>query len=298
MADRVHTSRPAPEASDVTAPVRPDRDQDSDLAIGDMIQHEIDLMFAAQVSPEAATHRLRVAIKTIRALLRLARRRLTWRHYRDADRFFRDLAGRLRCDREADVRLETLARLAQHKRGRLSSIDLNATRSHLLSQAAQEGDEKRQQRLATLRNDLNAQRARIAWQDLKLSREEIIKGLRRSYRRARRAYRSALDQPSGRNLHAWRKACKTLTYQLVASRSKAAPATQTYPADLSELGNHLGHIHDLSRLAKHLRAQSKEAACVRVADFTRKRMKRRAKKALAVGAALFASASRDWLPAS
>lgn len=261
-----------------------------------MIGHEIDAMFTTQGASGETVHQLRVAIKTIRALLRLARPKLTRRDYRNADRVFRDLAGRLRNDREADVRLETLDDLAQRKGTGLSPDDVAETRRSLLAAAAQDGDEGRQQRLARLRNDLNAQRAHMPLRNLSLNRNEVIKGLRRAYRRSRRAYRTALAQPSGRNLHAWRKTCKALIYQLAATRDETA--AKTFAADLAALGHRLGRIHDLSRLARHLRAEPGVGAAARVASLARRFVKKQTKKALAAGKALFARRARVWLPAS
>lgn len=257
-----------------------------------MIEHEIDAMFTTQATPVEAIHRLRIAVKTIRALLRLAKPKLTRRNYRNADRFFRDLAGRLRSDREADVRLETLDDLARRRGRHLSPDDAAEARRGLLAAMAQDGDEGRQQRLARLRNDLNAQRAHMPLQDLRLNRHEVARGLRRAYRRSRRAYRTALAQPSGRNLHAWRKACKTLLYQLAATPDETAAAT--YEPDLTALGHRLGRLHDLSRLAKHLRAEPDGGAHARVAALAKRLMKQQAKKALAAGGTLFARRPRDW----
>lgn len=76
-------------------------------------------------------------------------------------------------------------------------------------------------------------------------------GLRRSYRRARRRGKRAVESGYLEDFHAWRKAVKALTYQLELMEFVNRD-TGVSVSDYRKLGNRLGQVHDLAVLAQQL----------------------------------------------
>jgi CHAD domain-containing protein len=88
--------------------------------------------------------------------------------------------------------------------------------------------------------------------------KSTVRGLTKSYRRARRAGRGLDPHTDATQIHEWRKRVKDLTYQcrLFKERSRAAGRR----ADkLAELGDVLGRHHNLETLRIALRAPASDA---------------------------------------
>jgi CHAD domain-containing protein len=93
------------------------------------------------------------------------------------------------------------------------------------------------------------------WPPIRDCWSELGKGLRGTYRRARKAFHRAGDRPTSRRLHVWRKHTKYLGYQLelladagsqVSKRAKRA----------REIASLLGEDHDLALLEQRLRVSN------------------------------------------
>lgn len=77
-------------------------------------------------------------------------------------------------------------------------------------------------------------------------------GLRRSYRRARRAMRAAYEEPTTDRFHAWRRRCKDVQYQWMMLRPIWPEVFDGYIEAAKALGDDLGEEHDAALLAFQL----------------------------------------------
>jgi CHAD domain-containing protein len=74
-------------------------------------------------------------------------------------------------------------------------------------------------------------------------------GLRRIYRRGRRDWRAALEDPSTENLHEWRKRVKDLWYSYSLLQEAWKPVMGALADEAHALSDRLGDDHDLAVLS-------------------------------------------------
>jgi CHAD domain-containing protein len=207
------------------------------IALG-RIDHAIDeLRLKSGSSPEEAVHEARKDMKKLRSVLRLARAELGDEVYRPENECFRDAARRLSGVRDADVMLDTLGTL----RGSYPALR-NALKAH--RREARAGEEP-----DGVIEVLEAARDRVG--DWPLEHDgfgALEGGLRRIYRRGRRAWRAVEEEPTTEDLHEWRKREKDLWYHLTLF-GDAWPEVLTPTADEAhDLSDRLGDDHDLAVL--------------------------------------------------
>lgn len=161
-----------------------------------------------------AVHETRKSLKRLRATVRLARDELGDEVYPRENVAFRDAGGRLGGARDSHVLLETLdalidrhpdaapaARFARFKRTLVGQHGAAQRRLHQGVAAAE------------VLGDLGRARARVgAWRLERKGLDALAPGFKRTYRRGRRAYRTARQEPSTENLHELRKRAKHLWY--------------------------------------------------------------------------------------
>ena len=204
------------------------------------IDHALDeLRDKTDSSAEEAVHEARKDMKKLRALVRLARDELGGEVYRRENTCFRDVGRELSGVRDADVMLATLGRLdgtypelrnalEEHRRGAPRAEATDAVVATL--EAARE----RVDRWPLEHDDFGA----------------LEGGLRRIYRRGRRAWRTVEDEPSTEVLHEWRKREKDLWYHLTLLRESWPPLLKVAADEAHELSDRLGDDHDLAVLAE------------------------------------------------
>ncbi len=202
------------------------------------IDHALDeLRGRADSSPEEAVHEARKDMKKLRAELRMARDELGDDVYRSENQCFREAARKLSGVRDADVMLGTLAgldgsyrelrrALKEHRR-RADRADASEEVIAVLEQAHARVDE-----WPLERDDFAA----------------LEGGLRRIYRRGRRAWRAVEEEPTTEHLHEWRKREKDLWYHLTLLRETWPPLLRTAADEAHELSDRLGDDHDLAVL--------------------------------------------------
>jgi CHAD domain-containing protein len=96
---------------------------------------------------------------------------------------------------------------------------------------------------------LRAARGRVAgWTLNGMEGDVLVDGLRRIYRRGRRAYRAARQEPTTEALHEWRKRVKDLWHAAQLLRPAAPKVLRPLGRDAHRLSDALGEDHDLAVL--------------------------------------------------
>ena len=205
------------------------------------IEHALDeLLGETDSSPEDAVHEARKDMKKLRALLRLARAELGRETFARENACFRDAARELAGVRDADVMLETLAKL---------DLPAPELRARLERHRAHDGAGDR--RAASLRavGMLEAALARVSdWPLERDSFNALAGGLQRSYRRGRCELRDVRSDPSVEALHEWRKRVKELWYHHTLLRKAWPPVMSAVADEAHALADLLGDDHDLAVL--------------------------------------------------
>jgi len=190
---------------------------------------------------DAAIHETRKALKRLRALLRLVRNQLGKGAFREEDVVLRDLGRRLAAARDARTCIDTLHALDPDRCEMLQerlADDHRAVSARLLTDT---------DLMAQLLTTAKCARDRWAARLPGLVRDEfaaISPGLRRTYRRGRKCMGRALDHPTDKAFHEWRKEVKHLRYQMESLRPIDPPSLGGVIAALNSLGEVLGTEHD------------------------------------------------------
>jgi CHAD domain-containing protein len=167
---------------------------------------------------------------------------------RDANAALRDAQARLSAARDADVLLQTLARLESDSNGRVPSGASRGLRGALRKHrdaARRDADQDRAAAIA----ELQAVHARVAgWPLHDESFAKAAKGLRRIYRDGRRAQRAAIATDDAEPWHEWRKRVKDLWYAARILRRIAPLELGAVADEADQLGELLGDHNDLAVL--------------------------------------------------
>jgi CHAD domain-containing protein len=193
-----------------------------------------------------ALHEARKNLKKVRATLRLVREQLGEQVYQRENRDFRDVARALSPRRDAEVLVKTLAKLRRSQK-RAASPGLNKLDQVLLGrhqQAFKTADAQDELEVALLAARHRAKH----WPIKKLDWSDLLDGLEGSYRRARKAFRTAGETRTDENLHEWRKRVKDLWYQLRLLESACSEAVGQLAKEMKCLSEYLGDDHDLMML--------------------------------------------------
>ena len=215
---------------------------------------------------ERGVHEARKATKRMRAMLRLVRDAVGYDVYRMENVVLRDVSRVLSEARSAAV-IADLAEMVLAELG--GAIDADAR-----TQLTVELDRRRakaaeivhdRQVMMGLATTLLTSRARFSKWPIDATATErhpipntfdaIEPGIRRVYRRGRRAMRLAETEPSPHTFHMWRKRAKYLRYQMEAIHRWWPPVLDATVEALEVLGESLGDEHDLSELADVVRAE-------------------------------------------
>ncbi len=198
-----------------------------------------------------AVHTARKSIKKERSLLRLVRGSLDPGARRHENAALRDAARTLAGARDAAVMTETLDALAERYVGQLPHHAFTALHDRLEEGAGDRGPSRSE--VSGAASELAAARARLDGQALQHRGWDALEpGLRRGYRRGRKAFALVRDAPSAENLHAWRKRVKDLWYHLRLLTPACGPAVRGQAKDAHALADLLGDDHDLAVLRQTL----------------------------------------------
>lgn len=206
--------------------------------------------------PSECIHAARKDLKKLRAAIRLLRRELGDDLYRAENERYREAARLLSPSRDAEAKLEALESLREHLPDRLARggasdwlEELRQERDRAVA-AAREGDADS---IGAALAAVEVGRARIeAWPLEADSWKLVGSGIGRAYRRGRREMSRAAGDPSGPNMHQWRKRAKDLWYHLRILRDARPKALRDSLEQADELADVLGDHHDLTVLRDDL----------------------------------------------
>jgi CHAD domain-containing protein len=207
--------------------------------------------------PAEAIHAARKDLKKLRAVVRLLRRELGEDGYRAENARYREAGRLLSASRDAEVKPATLEALRERFAGALPAgateewLDLLTRERDRAVAVTHEGASTSVGPALEL---LEEGRERIESWPLRTDSWKLVgPGLRRAYRRGRRAMRRAAGEPGGEHLHEWRKRVKDLWYQLRILRDATPDSLAGCAGWADELAEALGDHHDLAVLREDLR---------------------------------------------
>lgn len=205
---------------------------------------------SGEVQQADAVHGARKDMKKLRTVLRLLRDELPKDVYEQEMQCYREAARALSAARDAEVKLATLDDLAG-RTGELPGEAVEAWRQILdrdrEAAVNLSGDEQ------AVTDRLEAGLARIeGWRLEGDSWQVMDGGLRRAYRRGRRAMRAADVYPSETHFHQWRKRAKDLWYELQLVSGAWSETLEPLADEAHRLSDLLGDHHDLAVLRADL----------------------------------------------
>lgn len=208
----------------------------------------------------SATHEARKHFKKIRALLRLGRAALGEDVFRQENACFRELGRQLSALRDAQVRVRTLDDLRLRVRKRESSVLLKKARKLLIAEEANTMRQWLQNAVVSeVVSQLRAAHVRSAeWLLQEFGPRQVLRALRRSYRRARESARAARSKPGAHRFHEFRKRVKDLWYHARLLYRSAPGFMEQLELELNAMAEALGHDHDLWVLGNTLKSHAKE----------------------------------------
>jgi hypothetical protein len=194
-----------------------------------------------------AVHEARKRFKKLRALVQLLRRPLGAKGVRAEQAFYRDAGREFQRLRDAQAQIATLEKLAKRFFEKRRPPIVRAV-NRVLSAEAQRAHRAltRTGRCEEVLTDLREARRRVAgWKMGDYRWKDLRAALRRSYRRARDAWRHACAEPKPRLLHGWRRRTKDLLHHISLCHSAAPDFMEELAGELEVLGEFLGDDHDL-----------------------------------------------------
>jgi CHAD domain-containing protein len=286
--------------------IRCGRDLDAELTRICLEQFDRALAGLADPDPDVGIHESRKAKKRLRALLRLVRGETGYTAYRQENVVLRDVGRRLAPARDSLVMAELIDDLAAEFPDVHPDVFLQPGAllrdQHRETMARIIGD---RQLMADLRTTLACARCRFAARPssghlpIRDSFSAVAPGIRRVYRRGRKALRAVQDRPTEGLFHEWRKRVKYLRYQVESLQPIGPEAMDALAIDLERLGELLGREHDhavLEGLVFHRReltdGEDRRRILLALAGHRRAELQR---EAVVLGRGLYAEPPADFV---
>lgn len=202
----------------------------------------------AELGPHETTHQIRKRCKKLRALLRLVRFSIGEECYQEENAWFRDTARLL-----SEGRDKTALRAAYDLLLDAFEPVIDRSASAPLARALTESqnqwieNDHAERLIAQARARMQTGREHVGkWKLPNRGFEAIADGLEKTYRRGRKRFEEAYDDPTPARFHEWRKRVKYGWYHMRLIQNvwpEALKARRTLCHDLSDV---LGDHHDLS----------------------------------------------------
>lgn len=210
-----------------------------DAALEELGQPEID--------PHETTHQVRKRCKKLRGLVRLVRFSIGDQCYSDENEWFRDTARLLSGGRDKTALRNTYDMLVDTYDSvidRSAAAPLARILTHSRNRWVESGDAE--PLLARVGERMQTARERVAdWRLKDEGFEAFAGGLEKTYRRARKRFAQAYQEPTPERFHEWRKRVKYGWYHMRLLEN-TWPASMEARRDLFDaLSDMLGDHHDL-----------------------------------------------------
>jgi CHAD domain-containing protein len=202
---------------------------------------------------DESVHAARKALKKARAALRLLRPGLGEELFRADNRALREAGRCLSPLRDTKSQLDALAELRRRHPGKLRRAGLDALDAGLRAERMAARAKLELQLQSCLARLEPAGRADFARVDPSVLED----GLRRVYRKGRKAFSRAGMRRTAEALHEWRKQVKYLHDALAALEGAAGGKAAKIAKRAEKLADRLGDDHDLAVLAQRRRAPKK-----------------------------------------
>jgi CHAD domain-containing protein len=281
QAYRLHAGEPTPEGL-------------RRIARGQLDRAQAELKGAPKRKLGAAVHDTRKSLKRLRAGVRLGRDALGETTYKRENGAFRDTGRRLAGVRDASVLIETLDELEQAAGQELPSGATAGLREQLEAERKEALKSLKENDVVidTVLHELEVARARTATSTFETDGFTALEpGLRRIYRRGRKAMKASAKEPSTENLHEWRKRVKDLWHAEQILRPASPKKMKKLASRTHDLSDLLGDDHDLAELRKyvstHRQSFEDRVAQVALVALIERRRKELQRRALRLGAKLY-----------
>ena len=217
--------------------------------VTEQIDRTVDEIDDDTLDPHVAVHQVRKRCKKIRAVLRLARGPLGKDDtYAVENARYRDIARELSTLRDAEALIATHDALAADLRNPDVLIECAAVRGRLTTRRRALAEEAGSlpDKLQAARGKLLEGRERVPeWSWRVRNFQGLEPGLRRTYRRGRRAMDAAYRSLSDEDFHDWRKRVKYHWYACRLLRDIWPETMDARRREAGELAELLGDDHDL-----------------------------------------------------
>ena len=227
-----------------------------------------------------AIHTARKEMKKAKAVLELARSGISKKKFRRVEKRLKKGSDCLSDARDAEVIAKALRDLARRSKGQLQSamfrdmrVELQDASRKARKRLVKKGEASRASEiLCRVEKDFTALKVDGKGWDV------IGPGVRKAYDEGRAAHAVALTNRSAEHFHKWRKAAKSLWYQVTLLEPISPEELDALAQELETLGDCLGEDHDLFVLQCWLKErrrgnkkQTKQLALLRQAIADRQR---------------------------
>jgi CHAD domain-containing protein len=206
-----------------------------------------------------AIHESRKSLKRLRTVVRLVEAELGEELSAHENAAFRDAGRMLSGPRDSQVMVEAFDAVLERYGVGSGAADLAGFRSRLVRSHERIRAELTAgaPALAEVERAIRAARGRVdAWPLEQQGFDLLAPGLRRAYRRGRRARRAALEEPTPERLHEWRKGVKDLWYSVQIVEGAGPRRLKPLVQSTHELSELLGDDHDLVLLEQQDASQT------------------------------------------
>ena len=272
--------------------------------VDELITSAIECIRQPSTDREEDLHQVRLAIKKLRAILRLLRPLVSKTFFKRENARLRSAARRLARLRDFAVARRTLEQVTDKLASHSQDAAVQEVFESFLAQtpASSRYDEDRETALQLAARALT--QTRRAFRALPLPDrgwKTIEPGLKKLYRQNRMWMKCALSSDKDEDFHEWRKHVKYYFYLLKM-------LTPMWPSRLGKTVKHLdclqdklGKDHDLvvlkSFLVKHLSNPKKRTPVGQIIQYLEKRSAKFRKQSVALGKILFDGKPGDWMKA-
>jgi CHAD domain-containing protein len=251
---------------------------------------------AGKAETADAVHGARKDMKKLRTVLRLLRGELGKKRYRRENACFRDAARALSRSRDAEVRLETLDALAEHEDALPAEaveswrkiLDRDREAAANLARGGPAVDEA----VALIETGLSGIEG---WEQEDDSWATVDAAVARTYRRGRRAMKTAAKGRDEADFHEWRKRAKDLWHELRLFAGAWRGPLEATAKEAHRLTDLLGDHHDLAVLREDLRRRNLgDGETVALEAAIDRRQEELAAEAFPLGRRLYAERPKDF----